>query len=77
MKVGDKKKVGMSRWEDCRLAFAINPFTIEKRKHKVIITQWMKFNSSNKLATWCGMVPGSNKQTFNCTPYLLYHEFPL
>ena len=35
MKVGQKRKVGMHQWEDFRLSFAVNPFTIEKRKDKV------------------------------------------
>lgn len=79
MKVGQKKKVGFHQWEDWRLSFAINPFTIEKRKDKVIITQWMKFDKTNKVFTWFGPIPIPDNivHTFECTPYMFYHEFKL
>jgi hypothetical protein len=79
MKVGQKKKVGFHQWEDWRLSFAINPFTIEKRKDKVIITQWMQFDKTNKVFTWFGPIPIPDNivHTFDCTPYMFYHEFKL
>lgn len=79
MKVGQKKKVGFHQWEDWRLSFAINPFTIEKRKDKVIITQWMQFDKTNKVFTWFGPIPIPDNivHTFECTPYMFYHEFKL
>lgn len=79
MKVGDKKKIGMHQWEDWRLSFAINPFSMEKRKDKVIITQWMKFDNTGNVITWFGPIPLPDNivHTFNCTPYLFYHEFPI
>lgn len=79
MKVGQKKKVGFHQWEDWRLSFVINPFTIEKRKDKVIITQWMQFDKTNKVFTWFGPIPIPDNivHTFECTPYMFYHEFKL
>lgn len=79
MKIGQKKKVGFHQWEDWRLSFAINPFTIEKRKDKVIITQWMQFDKTNKVFTWFGPIPIPDNivHTFECTPYMFYHEFKL
>lgn len=77
MKVGQKKKVGMHQWEDFRLSYALNPFTIEKRKDKVVITQWIQFDKTNKVITWFGPIPLPDNivHTFDCTPYLVYHEF--
>ena len=77
MKVGQKKKVGFHQWEDWRLSYAINPFTIEKKKNKVIITQWMEFDKTNKVLTWFGPIPIPDAivHVFDCTPYLFYHEF--
>lgn len=79
MKIGEKRKVGMHQWEDWRLSFAINPFTIEKRKNKVIITQWMQFAKTNKVITWFGPIPIPDNivHTFECTPYLFYSEFKI
>ena len=79
MKIGEKRKVSFKQPEDWRLSYALNPFTIEKRKHKVIITQWMKFSTNNKVKTWYGPIPISDNivHTFNCTPYLFYSEFKI
>lgn len=77
MKVGQKKKVGMHQWEDWRLSFAINPFTIEKRKNKVIITQWMEFNKTGDVITWLFFIPMPDNivHTFDCTPYMFKTEW--
>lgn len=52
IKVDQKKIVGLHQWEDWRLSFAIKPFTIEKKKDKVVISQWMKFDKKNEATTW-------------------------
>jgi len=77
MKVGEKRKVSFKQKEDWRLSYALNPFTIEKRKDKVIITQWMEFDKTNKVKTQFGPIKLSDNivHTFDCTPYLFYHEF--
>jgi hypothetical protein len=77
MTIGQKKKVGMHQWEDFRLAYALNPFTIEKRKNKAVITQWIQFDKTNKVITWFGPIPLPDNivHTFECTPFLVYHEF--
>ena len=77
MKVGQKRKVGMHQWEDFRLSYALNPFTMEKRKDKVVITQWIQFDRTNKVITWVGPIPIPDNivHTFKCTPFLVYHEF--
>lgn len=77
MKVGQKKKVGMHQWEDWRLSFAINPFTIEKKKDKVVITQWMQFDTKNDVTTWLFFIPIKDNivHTFDCTPYMFHTEW--
>jgi hypothetical protein len=77
MKVGQKKEVSFKQREDWRLSYALNPFTIEKRKDKVIITQWMQFARTNKVKTQFGPFKISDNivHTFKCKPYLFYHEF--
>jgi hypothetical protein len=77
MKVGQKKKVGMHQWEDWRLSFAINPFTIEKQKNKVVITQWMAFDKKNKVTTMLFFIPVKDNivHTFDCTPYMFRSEW--
>jgi hypothetical protein len=81
MKIGDKKMVWVNRFDDFRLSSAINNFSLEKKKNKVIIKQWMYIRRSNDIFTWFGPIPvpitGNMVHTFNCTPYLFYHEFPL
>jgi len=77
MKIGEKRKVGMHQWEDIRLAYALNPFTLEKRKDKAVISQFIKFDNTGKVITWMGPIPIPDNivHTFDCKPFLLYHEF--
>ena len=35
MKEGEIRKIGMHKWEDFRLAFALNPLYIEKKNNKI------------------------------------------
>jgi len=77
MKVGQKKKVGMHQWEDWRLSFALNPFTIEKQKNKIKISQWIEFDSIGKVTTWLFFIPIHDNivHTFKCTPYMVRAEW--
>ena len=79
MKVGDKKIVGMHQWEDWRLSYAINGFEMKKQKHKVVIKQWIKFDGTGDVLTWFGPIPLPDDivHTFKCTPFWVYHEFPI
>lgn len=79
MKVGDKRKVGMHQWEDWRLSYAINGFDMKKQKHKVVITQWIKFDATGNVITWFGPIPLPDDivHTFDCKPFWVYHEFPI
>ena len=77
MRVGQKKKVGMHQWEDWRLSFALNPFTIEKQKNKIKISQWIEFDSTGKVTTWLFFIPIHDNivHTFKCTPYMVRAEW--
>ncbi len=77
MKIGEKHKVGFHQWEDWRLSFALNPFTIEKQKHKIIITQWMEFAKKDQVVTWLFIIPMPDNivHTFDCTPYMFHSEW--
>ena len=79
MKVGDRKKVGFHQWEDWRLSFALNPFTIEKQRDRVVVTQWMQFNRSGDVTTWLFFIPMRDNivHTFDCKPYLFRSEWRL
>ena len=77
MKVGQKKVVRFHQREDWRLSFAINSFTIEKRKDKIIVNQWIKFDTTGKVKTWLFFIPVSDNivHTFDCTPFMFRTEW--
>jgi hypothetical protein len=77
MKVGEKKKVVFHQKEDWRLSFAINPFIIEKKRDKIIITQWIQFDTKNEAVTWLFFIPIKDNivHTFDCTPFLFHTEW--
>jgi len=77
IKVGEKKRVVFKQKEDWRLSYALNPFYIEKRKDKIIITQYIKFDSTNKVYTYFGPFKISDNivHVFNCTPFKVYYQF--
>lgn len=77
LKDGEKRRVGMRQSEDWRLSFAINPFNIERKGNKIIITQWMQFDTTNNVATQFGPIKIKDNivHVFECKPYLFYHEF--
>jgi hypothetical protein len=74
---GEKRRVGMRQCEDWRLSYAINPFNIERKGNKVIISQWMQFDTTNVVTTQFGpfKINDNIVHEFECTPYLFYHEF--
>jgi hypothetical protein len=78
MQIGEKKKnVGFKQADDWRLSFVLNPFTIHKKKDKVVITQWMKFDSKGEVFTLLYFIPVPDNivHTFDCTPYMLRCEW--
>ncbi len=77
MKVGEKRKVGFHQYEDWRLSFAINPFTIKKGSDYIEVSQWMKFSDNNRVITWLFIIPVPDNivHTFDCKPYLLFSRW--
>ncbi|MEY4384540.1 MAG: hypothetical protein RI995_2082, partial [Bacteroidota bacterium] len=57
LKEGKMHKVGMHQWEDWRLAYALNPFQMIRKKNKIIVQQYIKFDQSNDVLTWFGPIP--------------------
>lgn len=54
MKTGEVRRVGAHQWEDFRMTYALNPFTIYRSKEKIIISQWIKFDKTGKVKTMIG-----------------------
>jgi hypothetical protein len=79
MRVGQETKLGMHQWEDWRLSYAINGFQMKKKKDKVVIRQWIKFDGTGDVITWFGPIPLPDNivHTFDCKPFWVYHEFPI
>ena len=77
LKIGQKKIVSFKQKEDWRLSYAINGFTLERKKDSVLISQWMQFDRTNKVITYFGpiAIPDNIVHTFNCTPYLVKCEW--
>lgn len=81
MKVGETKIVRFSQKDDWRLSYAINGFTLIKKKHKVIVKQYMVFDKTGKVYTDLNLgvakirIDDNFVHTFNCTPYWVYSEF--
>jgi hypothetical protein len=76
MKVGEKRKnITLNQCEDWRLSYAINGFTLEKRKHKIIITQWIKFKDNVKTDFFFFTLPDNIVHTFECTPFMFHSEW--
>lgn len=77
MRIGEKKKVSFKQYQDWRLSYALNPFYIEKRKDKIIISQYIKFDNTDKSYTWFGPFKISDNivHVFDCTPFYVHCEF--
>ena len=69
--------MGFHQWEDWRLSYLINPFTITKEKNKIVITQWIEFSKNNEVETMFGPLSISDNivHTFKCTPFMFYYSF--
>jgi hypothetical protein len=81
MKVGETKIVRFTQKDDWRLSYAINGFTLIKKKHKVIIKQYIEFDKTGKIYTDLNLgvtkirVDDGFVHTFDCTPFWVYSEF--
>jgi hypothetical protein len=81
MKVGETKIVRFTQKDDWRLSYAINGFTLIKKKHKVIVKQYIEFDKTGEIYTDLNLgvaklrVDDGFVHTFDCTPYWVYSEF--
>lgn len=79
MKTGERKRITAKQQEDYRITFALNPFVMEKQKHRVSITQHIQFDTTEKIFTYIGPFRMSDNvlHVFNCTPYMVRCEFEI
>ena len=81
MKVGEKRIVRFKQKDDWRLSYAINGFTLIKKKNKVIVKQYIKFDETGKIYTDLNLgftkirVDDGFVHTFDCTQFWVYSEF--
>ena len=81
MKVGETRIVRFTQKDDWRLSYAINGFTLIKKKHKVIVKQYIEFDKTGKVYTDLNLgvaklrVDDRLVHTFDCTPFWIYSEF--
>jgi hypothetical protein len=75
LKVGEKKRFTMKQKEDVRLSYALNPYVMERKKDKVVITQWIKFQEGARTKFGPIYLPDAIVHVFDCTPFMFYHEF--
>jgi hypothetical protein len=81
MKVGETKIVRFAQKDDWRLSYAINGFTLIKKKHKIIVKQYIEFDNTGKIYTDLNLgvakirVDDGFVHTFDCTPFWVYSEF--
>jgi hypothetical protein len=81
MRVGETRIVRFTQKDDWRLSYAINGFTLIKKKHKVIVKQYIVFDKTGKVYTDLNLgvaklrVDDGFVHTFDCTPFWVYSEF--
>lgn len=77
MKVGEKKRIAVKQNEDYRLSYALNGFEMEKQKNKIVITQYIQFDTTGKVYTYIGPFRISDNivHAFACKPYWVRCEF--
>lgn len=81
MRVGEKRIVRFKQKDDWRLSYAINGFTLIKKKNKVIVKQYIKFDKTGKIYTELNFgftkirIDDGFVHTFDCTPFWVYSEF--
>jgi hypothetical protein len=81
MRVGETRIVRFTQKDDWRLSYAINGFTLIKKKHKIIVKQYIVFDKTGKVYTDLNLgvaklrVDDGFVHTFDCTPFWVYSEF--
>lgn len=82
LKIGQTKKcIGFKQYQDYRLSYALNPFTISRSKNGYTISQWIAFDKTGKVHTTLNLflfkvvVPDNFVHTFKCSPFLVISRF--
>ena len=82
LKIGQTKKcIGFKQYQDYRLSYALNPFTISRSKQGYTISQWIAFDTTGKVHTTLNLflfkvlVPDNFVHTFDCTTFMVISKF--
>jgi hypothetical protein len=81
MEINETRIVRFSQNEDWRLSYAINGFTLTKTENKVIVKQFIKFDTTGEVYTDLNLgittirVYDGFVHTFDCDPFWVYSEF--
>ena len=82
LRIGQTKRcIGFKQYEDYRLSYALNPFTISRSKNGYTVSQWIEFDTTGKVYTTLNLflvkvrVPDNFVHTFECTPYMVISKF--
>ncbi len=81
MEINETRIVRFSQNEDWRLSYTINGFTLTKTENKVIVKQYIEFDTTGEVYTDLNLgittirVYDGFVHTFDCTPFWVYSEF--
>lgn len=82
LKIGQSIKCpGFKQNLDYRLSYALNPFTITRKKNGYTVSQWIEFDRKGKLYTDLNLyifkvrVFDNFVHTFDCSPFLVVCNF--
>lgn len=83
MEINQTKIITFNQKEDWRLSYALNGFIMTKKKNKVIIKQYIKFDYSGQIYTYLNFgffklkVYDNIVHVFDCKPFEVYTEFSI
>lgn len=83
MRVGESRRVGLKQHEDWRLSYAVNGFTLTKKKHKAELSQLIVFSRNKRIFTDLNFyffkvrVTDGLVHSLKPTPFTVYAEWEL
>ena len=83
MRINETRTIKFNQSDDWRLSYAINGFHMTKKKNKVIIKQYIKFDHSGRVFTYLNFgifelkIYDNIVHVFNCKPFWVYSEFEI
>jgi hypothetical protein len=83
MHTGESRNIGLKQEEDWRLSYAVNGFTLRKKKEKAQLLQYIVFSKDKQIYTDLNFylfevrVPDGLVHALNPTPFTVYSEWEL